>query len=51
MSEKQESIIRAQCILLLDRNRDNSVKVKRIYERFLQCIADESLGFKDLNLS
>jgi GGDEF domain-containing protein len=38
MSELQESIIRGQVIILLDRNQD---KAKRIMERFLKCIKGE----------
>ena len=39
MSEKQESIIRSQVVLLLNRNQG---KDNRIVERFLKCINGES---------
>ncbi len=38
MSELQESIIRSQVVLLLNRNQDKS---KRILERFLKCLKGE----------
>ena len=39
MSELQESIIRAQCMLMIERNRGKSNKIiRRIYKRFMMCI-------------
>lgn len=38
MSEAQESIVRAQTILLLSRNYHDERKAKRIMKRFLRCV-------------
>ena len=41
MSERQESIIRSQAILMMYRNHGNKHIDKRIINRFLKCIKGE----------
>ena len=41
MSERQESIIRSQAILMMYRNQGNKYIVKKIINRFLKCIKGE----------
>jgi|TARA_R100000808_G_C2069405_1_gene97539 hypothetical protein len=41
MSERQESIIRSQAILMFARNRGNKKIHKRIIARFAKCIKGE----------
>ena len=38
MSELQESIIRGQVILMIDRNRGKEKVIQKILERFFKCI-------------
>ena len=39
MSELQESIIRAQCMLMIERNRSKGNRIiERILNRFMRCI-------------
>jgi hypothetical protein len=38
MSELQESIIRMQTIIMLERNRGKQHIVKRIVKRFMKCM-------------
>ena len=38
MSELQESIVRSQAILMINRNTRKSYIWKRVYNRFMKCI-------------
>jgi|TARA_R100000951_G_C2646882_1_gene182840 hypothetical protein len=38
MSEQQEALIRSQTITMLFRNNGNKKKIKRILNKFLNCI-------------
>ena len=39
MSELQESIVRSQAILMLNRNPGKNYIWKRVYNRFMKCIS------------
>ncbi len=38
MSEKQESIIRSEAILMMSRNNHKEYMVKRVMKRFIKCM-------------
>jgi len=38
MSEREESVVRSQTILMITRNYDKVKVVKRILKRFVECI-------------
>ena len=38
MSEKEESIIRGQAIIMLERNRNKHYIIKKVMKRFIRCI-------------
>jgi hypothetical protein len=38
MSEREESVLRSQTILLMTRNYEKSYVIKRVLKRFMSCI-------------
>ena len=45
LSEKEESLIRSQTMLMLDRNQGNHHIHKRVMKRFLHCINNNNMIF------
>ena len=38
MSEREESVVRSQAILMMARNHDKGHVIKRVLKRFLRCL-------------
>ena len=38
MSEREESVVRSQAILMMARNHEKEHVVKRVLKRFLKCV-------------